>query len=317
MKESMPKVTRRVSSRGVRVLAVATWASTIGLIILGSAVRVTDSGMGCKGWPLCTGAQGSIASFHPVMEESHRLLASIVTVLILLLAWSVRHCERARHLRGPSLVGVGVIGVQIVLGAVTVFAKNAPFTVALHLLTATLFLGVSSVLAVVAFISPERGWSLRTGTGPLAWAAVASLYTVIISGSVVVSAGAQSACAAWPLCLHSSAATSLLLVQTAHRAMVLVASVLVVAFLLVQLRSKRASGGVRVVARLALVLLATQVVVGAMSAIWSSHTEVADVHLAVASLLWSSVVAVLTLSASEPRAPEEVSRRRQAPRVRA
>ena len=314
---SMPRGYRRVSIRWVRVLAVATWACTVGLIVLGSAVRVTDSGMGCKGWPLCTGSQGSIASFHPLMEESHRLLASIVTVLILLLAWSVRHCELAGHLRGPSLVAVSVILVQIVLGAVTVFAKNAPFTVALHLLTATLFLGVSSVLAVVAFIAPERGWSLRTGTGPLGWAAVGGLYTVIISGSVVVSAGAQSACAAWPVCLHSPGATALLVVQTGHRGIVLVASVLVVAFLVVQLRSPRASRGTVVVARLALLLLALQVVVGAMSAIWSSHTELADAHLAVASLLWSSVVAVFTLAASAEGASPEVSRRRREPRVHA
>ena len=313
---AMLRGARRVSIRWVRVVAVATWACTVGLIVLGSAVRVTDSGMGCKGWPLCTGSQGSIASFHPLMEESHRLLASIVTILILLLVWSVRRCERANHLRGPSLVAVGVILVQIVLGAVTVFAKNAPFTVALHLLTATLFLGVSSVLAVVAFIAPERGWSLRTGTSPLGWAAVVGLYSVIISGSVVVSAGAQSACAAWPLCLHSSGATALLVVQTAHRGIVLVASVLVVTFLLVQLRSTRASGGVVVVARLAVVLLALQVVVGAMSAIWSSHTELADVHLAVATLLWSAVVAVFTLSASGAGAAQEVARRRRSLNVR-
>jgi hypothetical protein len=33
-----------------------------------------------------------------------------------------------------------------------------------------------------------------------------------------------------------------------------------------------------------------------MSAVWSAHTEIADVHLAVASVLWSSVVAAFTLS---------------------
>jgi len=290
---------REVPLAWIRVLAVATWVATVGLIVLGSAVRVTDSGMGCKGWPLCTGSEGPVASFHPLMEESHRLLASIVTILIVVVAWAVRRNDRAAHLRGPSLVAVGVIVVQIVLGAVTVFANNAPFTVALHLLTATLFLGVTSAVAVVAFVPADRQFSWRQGPSTLAWAAVIGLYLVIISGSVVVNAGAQSACASWPVCLHSPVATGLLIVQMIHRSIVLIGSALVVAFLVSLWRSGRSNGAAAVMAKLALGLLALQVLVGAMSAIWSSHTELADVHLAVASLLWSCVVAVFTLSARD------------------
>ena len=288
---------REVPLVWIRSLAVATWAATVGLIVLGSAVRVTDSGMGCKGWPLCTGAQGSVASFHPLMEESHRLLASIVTVLIVALAWGVRRNPRAQHLRGPSGVAVGVIVVQIVLGAVTVLANNAPFTVALHLVTATSFLGVTSAVAVVAFVPADRSLSWRRGPSALAWAALVGLYLVIVSGSVVVNAGAQSACASWPVCLHSPVATGLLVVQMAHRSLVLIGSVLVVVFVASRWRSQHRSVAETVMVKSALGLLALQILVGAMSAIWSSHTELADVHLAVASLLWSSVVAVFTLSA--------------------
>lgn len=294
---------REVPLAWIRALAVATWVATVGLIVLGSAVRVTDSGMGCKGWPLCTGSEGSVASFHPLMEESHRLLASIVTILIVALAWAVRRNHRAAHLRGPSLVAVGVIVLQIVLGAVTVFANNAPFTVALHLLTATLFLAVTSAVAVVAFVPRDRGLSWRRGPSRLAWAAVVGLYLEIVSGSIVVNAGAQSACASWPVCLHSPAATGLLVVQMIHRSIVLVGSVVVVVFLVNLLRSGRASVVESNLATSALGLLAAQVIVGAMSAIWSAHTELADVHLAVASLLWSCVVATFTLGARNQSTP--------------
>jgi heme A synthase len=78
---------------------------------------------------------------------------------------------------------------------------------------------------------------------------------------------------------------------------VLVGSVLVVTFLVGLLRRVHASQGERVLARIGLGLFALQVLVGAMSAVWSAHTEIADVHLAVASALWSSVVAAFTLSA--------------------
>jgi len=40
--------------RLIRVLSVRTLITTHCLIVLGSTVRVTNSGMGCKDWPLCS-----------------------------------------------------------------------------------------------------------------------------------------------------------------------------------------------------------------------------------------------------------------------
>lgn len=287
-------------SRWIRALAVTTLTATFGLIVLGSAVRVTDSGMGCKGWPLCSGSVGPISRFHPLMEQSHRFLASLVTVLIVALALSVwRAGNSARHLRMPAWASVGVIVVQIVLGAVTVLTTNAPYTVALHLLTATLFLGVVSVTAVASFIPSDRSWSLWRSPGRFAWATVAVLYAVVISGSVVVNAGAQAACKSWPVCLTSPLATGLLVVQMTHRSIVLIGSVLVVAYLVTLLRTTNSERAERRLAVVGLVLLALQIAVGELSAIETSHTEFADVHLALASALWAVVVAVVALRARE------------------
>lgn len=287
--------------RWIQVLAVATLVATIGLIVLGSAVRVTNSGMGCNGWPLCSGQVGPISHFHPLMEQSHRFLASMVTVLIVVLAFLAHRAGAlARHVRGPALVSVGVIVVQIVLGAITVLTNNAPVTVALHLLVATLFLAVVTVTAVASFIEPDRSWSLLHRPGRLAWAAVGGLYLVVISGSIVVNAGAQSACASWPACFSSPAAMGLVVIQLVHRSMVLVGSLLVMAFLVSVWRKKGTDLVERQLSLFALVLLAAQIVVGALSALYSSHSEFADVHLALASALWGAVVAVFALSAREP-----------------
>ena len=44
----------RNSSRVFTVLALTTAVLTIGLIVVGAVVRVTDSGLGCgDSWPLC------------------------------------------------------------------------------------------------------------------------------------------------------------------------------------------------------------------------------------------------------------------------
>ena len=288
----------------IRGLSVTTLVATFGLIALGSAVRVTNSGMGCKGWPLCSGEVGPISRFHPLMEQSHRYLASIVTILIVVLAVGVRRASAAlRHVRGPVLVSVGVIAVQIVLGAITVLTNNAPVTVALHLLVATLFLGVVTVTAVASFISPDWSWSLVRGPGRLGWSAVIALYVVVVSGSVVVNAGAQAACPSWPACFSSSAAGGLVAVQLVHRSMVLVGSVFVVVFLVGIVRGEGTDRAARTLSIAGLVLLAAQIVAGALSALNGSRMEFADVHLILASSLWSLVVAVFALTARQRPTP--------------
>jgi heme A synthase len=126
-----------------------------------------------------------------------------------------------------------------------------------------------------------------------------SLYVIVISGSIVVSAGAQSACPSWPICGRSSSQFGVVVIQMVHRSVVLVGSMLVVAFLVSLLRRAHSSRSERTLARIGLGLFALQVTAGAMSAVWSAHTEIADVHLAVASVLWSCVVAAFTLSTLE------------------
>lgn len=284
--------------RRIRALSILTLAATYLLIVLGSTVRVTNSGMGCVGWPLCSGKALPISQLHPLLEQSHRYLATIATVLIAALCVMVMRVGReAHHLRGPALVGAGMIVVQIVLGAITVVTYNAPVTVALHLLVATMFLGIVTVAAVASYIGPEQSWSLLHRPGALAWVAVGALYVAVISGSVVVDGGAEAACKSWPMCLASKAPSGLVAIQYAHRSMVLIASVLVVAYVFSLLTRKRAQGAERTLALSAVVLLAVQVFVGALSALQDAPAGIADVHLALAEALWVVVVAVFALSA--------------------
>jgi heme A synthase len=292
--------------RLIRVLSVLTLLTTYGLIVLGGTVRVTNSGMGCKDWPLCSGQAGPLSTFHPLMEQSHRYLASLVTVLIIALAVATWRAGRlARHVFIPALVSAGVIVIQIVLGAITVISNNAPVTVALHLMVATFFLSIVTVTAVAAFVSPERSWSLAHGPGRLAWSAVVALYLVFISGSIVVNGGAQSACMSWPACFSSPSAMGLVTLQLAHRSMVLIGSIFVVAFVVGLIRNKATDAVERNLAYGALVLLALQVVAGALTALDGGRAGIADVHLAVGSALWCCLVAVFALAArARPPVPE-------------
>ena len=164
-------------ARSLRILTLTTLIATYLLIVLGSTVRVTESGMGCNGWPLCSGQIGPIDHFHPLLEQSHRYLATIVTILICAVAAvTLRVGQRAGYLRRLALAGVGVIVIQIVLGAITVFTNNAPVTVALHLIVGLLFLGVVTVTTIRAFIGGNGSWRPLKSIDRMALWAVTGLF---------------------------------------------------------------------------------------------------------------------------------------------
>ena len=282
----------------VRTLALITAVATYLLVVLGSTVRVSDSGMGCSSWPLCNGRVGPIDHLHPLLEQSHRYLATIVTVAIIalvVLTW--RGGARVAQVRTFSLLSLGVVVVQIVLGAITVLTDNAPATVAAHLIVGLLFLAVVTVTAVASFVEPARPWGRFSGDG-VAWAGVSGLFVVLVSGSVVVDGGAEAACRSWPACFASSSPTRLVTLQYVHRSLVLVAVVLVVAYVVALWRDHRAT------AIVAASLLAAQVVVGAFDAVLGAPAALADMHLALASALWAVVIGALARSALTPRSTD-------------
>ena len=282
--------------RWIRWLSAVTLIATYCLIVLGSTVRVTNSGMGCPGWPLCSGQFGPIDKFSPLIEQSHRYLASVVTVLVVLVALLVwRAGPPARHLRRPVSFAMGAIFVQIVLGAVTVLTKNAPWTVAIHLLVAMLFLGVVTVVTVGSIVGSKQTWLHPRRLSRNAWGAVGGLYLIIISGSLVVDGGAQSACRSWLVCQGSPASGGLVALQLIHRGIVIVGGTLIVVYLVSRVRTREHRQPVRTLSVLGLFLLALQITVGIVNSSLGAPAGTADVHLATASVLWIVIVALAGL----------------------
>ena len=276
-------------------LALATAVVTYFLIILGSTVRVTESGMGCPGWPLCYGQLGPIDHFHALLEQSHRYVVTLVTVLVLLTAAAAwRWARRERPVLFPALGAVVVIAIQIVLGAVTVVTHNAPVTVALHLLMGLLVLAVTWVTAVAALVAlrPAEGRRLR----PLGWWTLGVTFVLLLSGSLVVDGGASYACPSWPFCTSSSGVPApLITIQYSHRLMVLVATVLLAMLAMRAARSWRPVPGARWTADLIAVLLLAQIAVGGLVATTGAPEALQDLHLALASAIWVGVVVLVTL----------------------
>lgn len=284
--------TRR-PSKWLPVLAIASAVAAYSLIIFGSHVRVTESGMGCPDWPLCDGNIGPIFEFHALMEQTHRYLATVVTVLVVataLLAWRER--RRLPAAVRPALLTLAVIVVQIALGAVTVFAGNAAPTVAAHLIAGMALLAGSTVTAVCTLV--PRRLTLGPRLSPIGWTAIAAASVLYFSGSLVVNAEAEAACASFPLCPTDRPA-DLVWLHLIHRGIAVLAAIVLIVFAAHAWRDWSALRGARAIATTLVALLVATAALGIVSALLEAPPAMQDLHLAGASALLAAAFALAAL----------------------
>jgi heme A synthase len=187
-------------------LAIATTASTVLLIAVGGLVRATGSGLGCPGWPTCFGRWIPPLEYHAIIEYSHRLLASIVVVLVgaqAFVAW--RQFRSVTQIFWPAIAAVGLVVVQAGLGGVVVEGGLEATIVALHFTVAMTLLGVLANITANAFCLvklPQKGPSIG-GSDPafarLTVLAAAASFALLIVGAYVRAEGAGLAFRDWPL----------------------------------------------------------------------------------------------------------------------
>jgi cytochrome c oxidase assembly protein subunit 15 len=284
-------------TRRLRWLAWAAAIATYLLIVLGAVVRITGSGLGCgDDWPVCHGRLfPSFDDLATLIEWNHRLVAAIVSTLVVLVAgvtWWERRRARSTEQSAPGRAGylaLGLLVVQVLLGAVTVKLELPPWTVILHLGTA---LALFAVLLWVALGAPAR----RPGTAALVAAGLG--FVTVLFGGLTANLGAATACVGFPLCNGQlvPAGNYLQHIHWTHRVL---AYGLVVYLLVWALRSRRPGAAV------VLGLVVLQVVVAATMVLLTVPQSLQAAHAAVGAAVWGAlvVVAVLESRAPNPESP--------------
>jgi heme A synthase len=284
-------------TRRLRWLAWAAAIATYLLIVLGAVVRITGSGLGCgDDWPVCHGRLfPSFDDLATLIEWNHRLVAAIVSTLVVLVAgvtWWERRRARSTEQSAPGRAGylaLGLLVVQVLLGAVTVKLELPPWTVILHLGTA---LALFAVLLWVALGAPAR----RPGTAALVAAGLG--FVTVLFGGLTANLGAATACVGFPLCNGQlvPAGNYLQHIHWTHRVL---AYGLVVYLLVWALRSRRPGAAV------VLGLVVLQVVVAATMVLLTIPQSLQAAHAAVGAAVWGAlvVVAVLESRAPNPESP--------------
>jgi heme A synthase len=177
--------------------AVLTLVSTYGLIVLGGTVRATDSGTACPDWPLCHGRVFPRIEEHVLIEWSHRLVASIVGLLIIaMVVWALRRAGEDRLVRGAAVLAFLLLTVQVLVGAATVNTETDADVVAVHLSIAlTLF----ATLILIALAASGERVGDASGVFPLIIAVALGAFVLVISGAYVSQEHAGLAYPDWPL----------------------------------------------------------------------------------------------------------------------
>jgi heme A synthase len=270
-------------SRFFPVLALTTALLTVGLIVVGAVVRVTDSGLGCGDhWPLCNGT-----IFPPLdnltawIEWSHRLFAMLIGVLgIVMLVTAIRNYRHQRRgVLAATVIAAVMYATQAGLGAAVVKQELNPVLVTLHLGTAMILVAGLLTAAILASYTPEKRRP-RDGFTTLVYVTTAlALVIIFCNGDVLPTAQGP-----------------LQMVHMGHRFAVLALGMALV--LLVWSAWKNRSGASRILAALALIAYLAQAGVGAGVVVSIAAPGWAAAHVAFAAATWSLLVALSVIETS-------------------
>ncbi len=242
------------ADRNFARLALGAAIVTFILIVIGSVVRVSQSGMGCGTyWPSCNGQivpdlSDPKTAIATVIEFIHRLFTLVVGLAVVVVA--VQTWRRYRNVPRvfiPAMLAVVLYLLQAALGAITVASSNEWVTVMIHLANSMLLLACYVITWLNARpLETQEADPFGHSALPLNEALIATVlaYGVVLVGAVVAGNDALKACGAqmgtsWPLCFGQvwpSDYGNLATLNMAHR---IIAGLLGLALLLMTIQTLR------------------------------------------------------------------------------
>lgn len=314
-------------------LVLFTFLLAFMVILLGAYTRLTDAGLSCPDWPHCygyltaphTAAQiQDAAKTYPSMpvnikkawtEMTHRYFAGTEGILILILSFSILFARKVKDLKSTSiaLALIGLLGIQVMLGMLTVTAKLKPVIVLAHLLTGLSILSVLwwAYLDLYLRITAVFTHSARLPLTPWIWLGFIIVAMQITLGGWVSTHYAGLACVDFPFCngqllpplQWDNLNSDLITIHMLHRigAFITAAYLGTLAVILLSVPAFR---------RLALVILSLitlQITLGILNILWLRPVWIALVHQAVAILLLLTMITALVKASFTMRKRHDIS----------
>jgi cytochrome c oxidase assembly protein subunit 15 len=305
----------------LHLFAALVAASTAVLIFAGGLVTSTGSGLSVPDWP---NTYGWFMFSFPLdkmvggifYEHSHRLIASTVGALILVLAIWLWRSEPRRWVRHLGLAALAAVIVQGVLGGITVLWYLPDMVSIAHASLAQLVFCTTVSIALFTSAGWVRAYDRGAGPTPddaalrgVALATTGLVYLQIVVGATMRHTDAGLAIPDFPLAfgrLVPPQWDAKIAVHFAHRVGALIVSAGVLATAGHVLYHHRRRGELVRPALLLILLVALQVTLGALTVLSGKHYVINSLHVVTgAAVLTTSLV--LTLRAHRARFAERVS----------
>lgn len=295
-----------------RYLLLSSTVLTFLLIIMGGVVRVSGSGLGCPDWPTCYGQLLPPPRIDAWIEWTHRFIASVTTPFILasaLLGWM--KYRALKWISRPPLFALGLLAVEVTLGAITVLYELPPQIVAIHLGVALTILALMLTATLHAFVRRQNPAIADRLTFPTPFArltlwTVIVVFIVLISGALVAGSYSMAACVGWPLCNGSLLPSTFQgWIHMTHRVVVALSGLLVFAVVLLAWRRQRSVTTVLTAATLVGTLYIAQAYVGALKTMLGFPVFLLALHVATAAAVWAATVSLAVLTGLTGRTEQD------------
>jgi len=322
-------VTDRRYSKWLNRFAWFTCIATLFLICSGGMVTSKGVGLAVPDWPTTFGYNMIVFPVSKwvggiLFEHTHRLIASAVGFLTIILAiWLWRSGDR-KWIRNLGIIALGLVILQGVLGGLRVTMLKDEIGI-FHACLAQGFLGL---LVVIGLVTTKFWWTLtnvviaQTKIGPVTTLAVAitlAIYAQLALGATMrhqhrdlaildfptangawipdTSADAIAKVNAWRDARGLSDVDAFQIwLQMAHRFLALIIAVAVIAFCLRVLRDAQHIIALKRLSIFWVALLACQITLGAWT-IWSNKAaDVATAHVAFGAIMLSIGVSISAIS---------------------
>jgi len=289
---------------------------TVLLVLAGSLVTSTDSGLSVPDWPTTYG--WNMFTFPPskwvggiLYEHGHRLIASSVGFLTIVLAVWLWTSDPRRWMKWLGVGALGAVIAQGVLGGLTVMFFLPPAISTAHAGLAEIFFCIT--VAIALFTSP--GWIHNydghvVDDAPLrkfATTTTVLVYSQILIGATMRHTGAGLAIPDFPLMFGHLWPTHWdpkIAVHFAHRVGALLVAISILSTAIAVFRRTKL-GELRRPATLLLALVAIQITLGALTVLSRRDVWINSVHVVCGALVLTTSL-VLTLRTWRAKFAESV-----------
>ena len=307
----------------LHLFALLVAASTALLIFAGGLVTSTGSGLSVSDWPTTYGWFMLTFPLEKMVggifyEHSHRLIASGVGALIVVLAIWLWTSEPRAWVRRLGYVALGAVVTQGILGGITVLWFLPDAVSIAHAGLAQLVFCLTVSIALVTSPGWQRAYADREGPRrrnldktladdsrlrAIAMVTTAAIYVQIIVGATMRHTGAGLAIPDFPWAfgrLIPPVWTGPIAIHFAHRVGAVIVTTLVLATIGHVLYHHRSRGELRRPSLMLAALVAIQVTLGALTVLSGKHYIINSLHVVTGALVLGTSL-VLTLRAYRAR----------------